>query len=264
MIGTTLIESLVQSVALTHHVQGYSRASLLLLAAPESGKTTITTAANCEHVTRIALITGKSVLRELRDHPTTEFLLFNDLSTVRAMSHQAVSLLVTILNQLTQGESGMVAFAGREAEKIDRTIGIIGCMPFTTFKDHRSRWRELGFISRMLPFAYHYKMELVARIKDSIDDGTQQKAKQPRKEMVKVPKTLRVHANTRYTRQIRHLADAKATTLDQLGIRLLANYHVLARGHALLNKRRVVTASDLDFLEAVNAHVSISETKELS
>jgi len=109
MIGTALVESLVQAVALSHRIKGYSRVSLLLLAAPESGKTTIATAATCEHVARVAMISGRSVLKEMADHPKTEFLLFNDLSAVKAMSFTAVNLLIVLLNQLTPDRSASSA-----------------------------------------------------------------------------------------------------------------------------------------------------------
>lgn len=264
MIGTALVESLVQSVALSHRVEGYSRCSLVLLAAPESGKTTIATAADCAHVCRVSVITGKSVLRELKEHQHTEFLLFNDLATIRGMSHQATALLVTLLNQLTQGESGLVAFAGRETEQITRSIGIIACIPFKAFTDHRSKWKEMGFVSRMIPFSYSYPFELIAKIKDSIDGGSHQKRKQPTYKPITVPQQqVSIAMSEAMTKEVRHLADARALTLEQIGIRLLANYHCLIRAHALREGRRSVTNEDMLFLRSVDSYVSITECREL-
>jgi hypothetical protein len=265
MIGTTLIEELVQSVALSHLIKGGKRASLLMLAAPESGKTTIVSAANCAHVCRVAVISGRSIMREVKDHPETEFLLFNDLTAVRAMSASAVNLLILILNQFTQDERGLVAFAGKESEYITRPIGILACLPFKTFIDHRARWREMGFISRMIPFAYHYDDELIAAIKDSIDDGHHATAAKPLRVMPKrngrKPVTIEMHQ--KFTRELRHLADARAKTLGQLGIRLLQNYHVLVRAHALLMKRTAVTREDMTFLRHVDHFVSIEKCEPL-
>src|SRR5262245_52841326 len=258
MIGTVLIESLVQSVALTHRIAGYPRANLLLLAAPESGKTTIATAADAKHVQRIAVISGRSILREVREHKDTEFLLFNDLSAVRAMSNTATNLLIVILNQITQDERGTVAFAGDTPEKIERQLGIIGCLPFKTFVDHRARWRELGFVSRMIPFCYSYPFELVARIKDSIDSGPHAKRRQPQAKAIKPPDAqVCIRCSDALTREVRNMADARSITLEQIGIRLLANYHTLVRAHALRDGRKHVTDKDLEFLRAVDAHVSI-------
>jgi hypothetical protein len=264
VIGTALVEELVQSVALSHRVKGYGRVSALLLAAPESGKTTITSAAFSPHVHRVAMITGRSVLREIKDHPKTEFLLFNDLTTIRSMSTQATNLLVSLLNQITQGEKGSVAFAGKEVEHITRTLGIIACLPFSTFSDHRARWKELGFVSRMVPFAYSYPADLVAEIKDRIDEGTQDQSKAPARLMPRVNrKPITIKMNPAITRRVRSLADLKSKDLGQLGIRLLQNYHSLIRAHALLYGRTQVMDNDLAFLRDVDHFVSITECKPL-
>jgi hypothetical protein len=265
MIGTQLIEELVQSVALSHCVKGYRRCSLLMLAAPESGKTTIATAANCTHVKQIAIMSGRSIVREVNSHPTTEFLLFNDLTVIRALSQSAGNLLVTMLNQLTQDERGAIGFAGKEVEEIKRPAGIIGCLAFSTFVDHRARWKEVGFISRMIPFAYYYDDELIAEIKDAIDTGSHAKRAQAGAKMPKArPSPILVKMDQDLTRAVRRLSDARAKKLKQLGIRLLQNYHVLIRAHALLMKRTEVTAEDMKFLRAVDAYVSITECMPLN
>lgn len=264
IIGTALIESLVQSVAVSHLVRGHQRASLLLLAAPESGKTTIAKTGTAAHVCPVAAISGRSVLRELHDHPTTEFLLFNDLSSVRAMSATAVNLLVVLLNQITQDERGIVAFAGKETQMIDRQIGIIGCLPFRTFTDHRARWKELGFVSRMIPFAYEYPIDLIAEIKDLIDSERHniRVSTARAKKLATTPRVITMPKDI--TRSVRHLADLRAESLGQIGIRLLRHYHVLIRAHALLHRRSSVIGRDLEFLRAVDRHVSITECRPLA
>lgn len=263
MIGTSLAERLVQSVALSHLIKGHRRCSLLMLAAPESGKTTITSAANARHVERVAVISGRSVLKAVNGSEHTEFLLFNDLSAIRAMSAPAVNLLVTILNQLTQDERGIVSFAGKEVEEIKRPVGIIGCIPYQTFTDHRARWKELGFISRMIPFAYRYDDELVAEIKDAIDGGVHANRVKTIKRMPKASRAVQVTMSDALTQEVRRMADAKAATLGQLGIRLLQNYHVVIRAHALLHGRRTVAKDDVAFLRAVNSYVSVSDCRPL-
>jgi hypothetical protein len=265
MIGTQLIEELVQSVALSHRIRNHPRVSLLLLAAPESGKTTISTAANCQHVCRIAMISGRSILREIKEHPETEFILFNDLASIRALSPTATALLITLLNQLTQNERGIVAFAGKESEQITREIGIIGCIPFSIFTDHRARWHSMGFVSRMIPFAYSYSAELIADIKNSVDNDVHASTTIPRAPMPRiVKKPVAISVPSSITRSVRALADARSASLKQIGIRLLKNYHALIRSHALLQHRTTVNEDDLIFLRAVDTYVSITQCRELS
>lgn len=265
MIGTKLVEELVQSVALSHLVKGHRRVSILLMASPESGKTTITSAANCDHVCRVAVVTGRSIIRECNEHPNTEFLLFNDLTSIRAMCASAVNLLINVLNQVTQNERGMIAFAAQQPEYIKREVGLIACLPFKTFEDHRSRWREMGFVSRMIPFSYSYSNELVAEIKDSIDEGNHAIKVQPFRKMPKSKRRqITVTMNHQLTKQVRRIADNRAAELKQIGIRLLMNYHCLVRAHALLHKRTAVTNDDVKFLRAVDSFVSVTKCNPLN
>lgn len=262
MIGTELIEDLVQTVAMSHRVRGLGRVSLLLLARPESGKTTIAKATNCKHVSPIAVMSGLSIMKEIDDNPDVEFLLFNDLTAIRAMSPTAVNLLIVLLNQMTQDERGKIAFAGKEIREIKRPIGIIGCLPFKTFKDHRAKWTDLGFVSRMIPFAYAYDDELIAEIKDSIIAELPKKTtttRMPRNGTRDVAITI----SAPMKKHVRRIADAKAVALKQIGIRLLQSYLCLVKAHALLHGRRDVLKQDIDFLRTVDSYVSTNECKEL-
>lgn len=260
LVGTSLVEDLVQSVALSHLITGRDRLGLLLLAAPENGKTTIATAAECDHVRRIAVITARSVM-QLTAEKDVEFLLFNDLSVIKALSKPTVALLTNTLNQVTQGETGEAMFAGQTVVSIKRQLGIIGCMPFKVFTDRRSHWHEQGFISRMLPFAYSYNAELIATIKDSIDRGKGKPKPRPMPSFPDEPRNVRM--SEKHTRSVRALSDAKASSLKQVGIRLLNHYHTLTRAHALRHGRSIVNESDLEFLRAVDSYISISECKPL-
>jgi hypothetical protein len=261
LVGTSLVEDLVQSVALSHRIKDRERIGVLLLAAPENGKTTIATAAESDHVRKIAVITARSVM-QLTGEKDVEFLLFNDLSVIKALSKPTVALLINTLNQVTQGETGDAMFAGQTSVSIQRQLGIIGCMPFKVFSDRRSHWHEQGFISRMLPFAYSYNAELVATIKDGIDRGN---GKPKPKPMPKVPeKQITIRMSDKHTKSVRALSDAKAASLKQVGIRLLNHYHTLVRAHALRHGRKVVNDSDLDFLRAVDSFISITECKPLN
>lgn len=261
LVGTSLVEDLVQSIALSHLVAERSRIGLLLLASPENGKTTIATAAECSHVKRIAVITARSIM-QLTTEKGTEFLLFNDLAVVKSLSKATTALLINTLNQVTQGEFGEAMFAGQTVYKIERQLGVIGCLPFKVFSDRRSHWHQMGFISRMLPFAYSYNAELVATIKDGIDAGKGKSVPKPMPTM-KHDEPVPIKMNDKHTRAVRALADAKAQELDQIGIRLLKHYHTLARAHALLHNRRTVADIDLEFLRAVDRFISITECRPL-
>lgn len=274
MVGTKLIEELVQSVALTRHIRHYDRVSLLLLASPENGKTTITSTAKCKSVQSVSVMTARSIMAEMNKNKDLEYIIFNDMTCVKALSVAAVNLLIVILNQITQGEHGLIGFAGKPTEVIDREIGIIGCLPIDVFTEYRSNWKRLGFVSRMLPFAYCYSNSLIAEIKDGIDVtgtspssgvGASKKMLKAIDKIAKKPQNvqIQIEMSEANTTLVRTLADEKAIQLKQLGIRLLKNYHSLIRAHALLQGRRVVNQEDMKFLWDVNRFISTDSCTQL-
>jgi len=259
LIGTALLEDLAQTVALSHLVSGRDRIGLLLLAAPESGKTTIATAAECSHVKRVVVVTARSVMQMVQEKEV-EFLLFNDLAVVRSLSKATTALLINTLNQVTQGETGEARFAGKDIYKLERQIGLIACMPFKVFVDRRAHWKDMGFVSRMLPFAYEYDAELIVGIKDGIDKGKKFEASRL---PATLPEERKIEITSHQTRAVRALSDARAHSLGQIGIRLLKTYHTLVRAHALRHGRKLVTAEDMEFLREVDSFVSIDTCKPL-
>jgi hypothetical protein len=78
-----------------------------------------------------------------------------------------------------------------------------------------------------------------------------------------IPKARSIQVTSSQTRSIRAIADAKATVLAQIGIRLLKNYHTLVRAHALRHNRSRVNSDDLDFLRQVDQFISITECRKL-
>ena len=70
MLGVKLIEELVQSVAISHLIKDGDRVSLLLLADPENGKTTVAASAKCDHVEFVSVITGRTILKAIKEKPS--------------------------------------------------------------------------------------------------------------------------------------------------------------------------------------------------
>jgi len=181
------------------------------------------------------------------------------MASIRSLSRASMALLINTLNQVVQGEKGKAMFAGREEIKIERQIGVIGCLPFKFFSDQRYQWAHMGFVSRMLPFAYSYSADLIAVIKDGIDKGRM------KSEPSKMPtlKARSINMSPSYVAAVRAIADSRAVTLGQIGIRLLKHYHTLIRAHALRHGRSSVTRDDLDFLRAVDGFISVTECRPL-
>lgn len=259
---------------MTGRVKDIDPCSLLLIAAPESGKTSVVLERPCKQVEAFTDITGRGLHKILeKNGAEITHLIFNDL--VAAMSHkQSVNrYLVSQINALTEeGITKIATPAGVEAFTWGKK-GVIASITLDLVKDARYWWNKVGFTSRMLPFCYFYPDELIIKIKDHIDNGTQPRVNyQPhaKKELAKQelkspPAPITVEYPATIVKDVRWIADVRSRILKEQGMRRLKQYHSLVQGHAALRAKGKgkVEEEDLDFLKKIDRYVSYTEASPL-
>lgn len=256
-----MLEELVQTVAISWRIKTTRPGvSLILIADPESGKTSVTEAAGCKRVVRVTVTTGIGFVRELDRNKSARILVINDLSIMKGLNSRAAYMLVQIMNGFT--EEGIHALAMPRGKKIDlrgRRGVLIACITTGSFKSSKRDWFSYGFLSRSIPFCYTYSDQLCVQIKNGIDHDDPRTLARPAS--VKEPREQTFIAiSHKMTDNVRKIADRRATILQEKGIRLLHNYRMLTRAHALLKHREEVTREDLDFLYRVDQYVNYSDT----
>lgn len=89
LIGMDFAVEVVQTVLLTGQLADEKPVSLLIIASPESGKTTAARRANIsvesdrpgeELAVALTDTTGKGLLKTIREHPKASHMIFNDLA----------------------------------------------------------------------------------------------------------------------------------------------------------------------------------------
>lgn len=261
MLGTELLEELVQTCA-TSWRTGHP-VSLVLIADPESGKTSVTEAAGTKNrIVRITVTTGIGIVRELDRNAKARVIVVNDLSMLKGLNSRAAYMLIQIFNGFT--EEGLHAIAMPRGKKINlksRKGVLILCITTESFAHSRRDWFSYGFLSRCIPFCYEYSSDLCVRIKNGIDTDDRETMKRPepmqeeKAHPVSIPKPERI--------DIRKIADRRGSILAEKGLRLLKNYRNLCRAHALLKHRSAVDTSDVDFLYRVDQYVHYTESRTL-
>jgi hypothetical protein len=264
MIGVKLVQDLCDCIVLSHHVAKFDPVSVLLVAGPETGKSTISS--NTTKVPIMAMVTGVGLRKWIKENPETHTIVLNDMSFLNGLGSRTVILLNSLLNQyMTDSSKPMTTAMPKETETTTpgRCLNIIGCIPSEIFRRYRKSWKEDGFQSRLLIFNYDYTEKLTIQIKNGVDSGLMHDMRKRAVDDITLPeKTVTVNCSDKIQDMVRELSDRRAKfILREKGIRLLSHYNSLVRSHTLLRIQgkklpAVVSMEDLEFLVRVDQHAN--------
>lgn len=260
---TSILEETIKTCFLTAHLFEHDPVSLLLIAAPESGKTTIILKNPCHSAVAVTDITGRGLQKLCTVKPEIRHIIINDLIAISSHKPSVSQYTMAMLNAMT--EEGIQTIVTPETiEKFEKSSGrraIISSITIDVLRDGRKWWNKIGFTSRMLPFSYKLSSSTVIAIKSKIDGD----AKRPTVgEEIPIPKTIReVAFSNTLSQECRCIADERSRQLGEIGIRRLKQYRAMARAHSLLFARHEVCKIDIDFLSNMDKFVSFNECREV-
>jgi hypothetical protein len=290
LIGMDFAVEVVQTVLLTGYLDDEKPVSLLIIASPESGKTTATRNANISvrsdgHGEELAVAltdtTGKGLLRIVREHPRATHVIFNDLSITAGHKNHVVKYLFGVISAMTEEGLSKIADPGGIYSYDDEGVkGIIGCITPRLARDQRFVWNVTGLTTRMLPFFYEQGVNIQLKVRryhagllaaaDRADEA---------RSLVVPSQKMHVYVDRHYREQILELADTVAKRLSkegvtrkdpdykELGYRRIDQFRSLAKAHSLLthpdNENPRVHRKNVEFLRKLSRFVSFKKAEDL-
>jgi len=249
---------------LTGRVKNASPVSLVLLAKPECGKTSIV----CERSFKTALTlsdcTGRGLVELCKYHPEVSHFIINDLIPIFSHKNTVSSYTLAILNSMTEEGIQAMAWPGKVETFEHGKRAVIACCTLEVMNDKRRAWWKTGLASRLLPFAFDHSQNLEVKIKQMIDTEVVVDEKLTALRVPDIPVTVEIAP--KMTELIRKLADRRSKLLqDPKGYRRLKQYRTMTKAHALTRtwKQATVTEQDVQFLADMDAYVSYTEAKPL-
>lgn len=263
-MGVELIQELVETTLLTGRVWNAAPVSLLLIAPPEAGKTSIVLAPNSSNALVLTDVTGKALQQLCTMQPQISHFILTDMITVMAHREVVVKYTLTMLNAMTEEGIKRVAFPGAVEQFEFGRRGIIACLTQPLVTDRRNWWNKTGFASRMLPFNYDYSERLTIRIKEAIQLGRED-IEAPSKGFRVPTIAIKVGIGSNAARALRRLADHTGRRLAEKGFRRQKQFRTLARAHALRRQWREakVEQEDISFLARVEPFMSYTQARPL-
>jgi hypothetical protein len=266
LIGTNLISEFVETIIYTGFLKYDAPQSAMLIAAPESGKTSIATDKNARSVVVCSDMIGSGLVQELKNNPEIHHIVINDMIAVMAHKQVTNQRTIAVMMGLMAEGSGRALMPGDLSYDLGkRRAGFICCIPSQLVNDERRWWSSSGFASRAIPFNYHYSREILIKIKDNViipglysSNGAKPlDLKTPLKKIpIKIPDLL--------ASRIQRIADEIATTVRELGLRKGIQMRALACAHALLCNRKEVDQDDITFLERIKPFINFEVATNLT
>ena len=232
-VGMEFAVEVVQTVLMTGqfvYEKNEKPVSLLLIASPESGKTTVARKAEYfgdqeledrhgdELTVTLTDATGNGLLKIIREHPKATHITFNDLSIVTGHKSQVTNHLFNMISALTEegidktADPGGIHLYGEEGLK-----GVIACITPELVRDKRLIWNRTGLTTRMLPFFYEQGLSI--RLKaEKYHAGLKDYSTSAAVSTLRLPKKkMHVAISTSRREQIMELAKDLAKKLSREG-----------------------------------------------
>jgi hypothetical protein len=244
LIGLDPLWDLLRLIVWTGRVRGESPVSVIIVAPPGSGKTSIIEKLHWDPFTHFSDdLTARELSKILNHHRHATHIILGDMMTLFAHKASVVSLTCSELRRCVEEGIGTDSFTGDTTEK-RRKIGLITAIPEDDYKSIRVKrqLKEGGFASRFLVVRYQYRPETKEKIHDFIESNAYTesfavvKPNLERSYAVDIPAEIaqRIRNFSVWMRQ------------DPLGARAHHHIRALVKAAAIQNERSVVKPEDFD------------------
>lgn len=266
MVGMSMIREAIETVILTGRLKDHSPVSLLLIASPESGKTSVVLEKDCAGVVAVTDVTGRGLQELCKSKSEISHIVINDLVAVSAHKSSVSKYTMSMINAMTEEGIQATAFPGQFESYKSGKRGIIASIPTTMAKDGRAWWNKIGLSSRMLPLAFKHSDDLNLKIKTIISSSHKPAKITPSNPVFHIPAAMiYVNIPAAHARAIQNLAEVISEKFKEEGYRRLKQFRAMACAHALLRswKNPSVTERDIEFLHRLRPYISYTTPKEI-
>jgi hypothetical protein len=245
MIGLEPVIDLVDTIIWSGQVENERPLSLILIAPPGSGKTSVLEMLECPTACFLSDLTSREIKGVLKKSILTTHIMLGDFTAVFNRSRGTAKLTINLLGRLTGDKVTHEPWSGEELQT-PRKLGFISAIPPTDLakRDVKGHVNGAGFASRFLFAKYNYTHATIERVHQFIATGKYRYSK-PFKLDIK-PGSFKVEVPDDISKQVTLLSHR--IKKDPLGFRAHHHLRALICAIARRDKRNIVTAKDYEKL----------------
>jgi len=252
-----IVSLTLQTAFISDTIDGYRPASLLLIAKPESGKTTtIEKFQPLPFVYYTDEITVKilvdRVLKRIESKEIRFILIPDILNSVKKQTYTREPLIQTFKSLTDEGVSRIQTLHKEYITKTKCKAGLITAITRSELYASQGRYslyedlKRYGFLSRMIPFSYEYPIDKLDKIFSYVMSGNCEGRN------VVIPK-IRIFKREKlfepsieHFHRLRPISERLSYYSDSYGIRVQKNLQKLCYAHALMNDRDYISKEDVE------------------
>ena len=254
------LQNFLETVLFTGYIQDEDPVSILIVAKPERGKTSLLsryiTNKGVVYFTEVTAwgITD-AILPEIERGNNIHHIIIPDFLNCVVKQKSSADKLIMFLNALTEeGISNIATYANRGIQRKTNEntknsiikCGIITAITDIEYQKRKKRWEGLGFVSRFLPIQYEYSSEYVNTIFDNISNEIRFDREN---KLLNLPKEKqKVILSVKISKQIEPICKLIGLQIGSHGIRLFEIFRTILKANALRNNRNEVNQTDYDDL----------------
>lgn len=284
MYGVERISKILQVFAASDAVvPGESRLSGILIAPSDAGKSELLLSHLPTGARVLDDFTSASLYHLCKERPLAEWVIVPDLNALIAHKPSVANLtMANLLSLLGEGTTEILGPDGAKVKVDDNgkpiKFGLVTGITPDMFGSKRGRWRQTGFLRRLVPIYYTYGIETQAIIQASIRTGNGN-TPYTRHSMPKKPKPKKVSIEKSIAHEIQVLAeyairyqlrwggrdenDSRSVKAFDLPFSVHKTFRRFAQSHARLNGRLVVKPKDMDALKDFSLFVRYDQPEVL-
>jgi len=238
------LKKTIEAVLLSAYIKDEKPISLLIVAKPESGKTSVMALyKETKGVVWVTDCTAHGLQTEMLPKIVTgekKTLMIPDLTTPLAKQTKTRQALVAFLNNLIEeGVAKITTYAMMWDKEVKANL--ITALTKDKLEDERHDWAGMGFTSRFLCFSYSYDEETV----DRILEGYSEHGLKLESVNLRIPKKpVDITLSKEMADRLTPIAKEIGKRFKLYGIRAKINLRVLLKALALRNRHDQVTEAD--------------------
>jgi len=242
------LKKMVQLTLQTAFLKPYVPVSLLLIAKPETGKTSVLTTSSYKK--NFIFFTNEITAKMLNDivlpqieRKEIRFIIIPDiLNCIEKQKSTRQQFLNFIKTLIEEGVTSTWTYHKRYVAKEPLKCGLITAITTVDFMRVKRYLENIGLLSRFVPFSYDYAIEKVKKIFQHIEIEEENEDKL----IMMVQRAKEVKGNPDLFKEFELISTKLASQYSGYGFRAQVRLQQLAKANALLNKRTEVNREDIE------------------